>query len=179
MVTLEKITSDAPIAKVMELRQFLDKILRYEENGFEWPKSLMDAHNIEALRKQLAEVEARERPTPELLARHRVPQEIFWIHNEDKAIVGMLKLRTMLTPGLLYKGGHIGYGIAPEFRQRGYAKAALQKALEYCRYQHQLHDILLTVHCTNLASRNTIESVGGKEWDMIPESATMRYWIHC
>lgn len=180
LVTLRKIPLTVSIAEVLKLQQFLATIDHYTENGFEWPTRLINAQNLEALREQLAILETKERPLPEELAHGYVPQEILWIHNRDGEIVGLVKVRTMLTPKLLREGGHIGYGIAPQHRGKGYAIAALQEAVQYCQKQHELYDLLLTAHVDNLASRHIIETVGGKKWDTLPDgkgSGMVRYWI--
>lgn len=184
MVRLKKTPSTAMVAEIMKLRQFLDSISRYTENGFEWPKAMMDARNLDMLREQLEILEAKKRPLPEELARNYVPQEVFWIHNDSDDIIGMLKIRALLTPALLREGGHIGCGIVPQYRGKGYATEALQEAVRYCIKHHNLHDILLTVRSDNVASRRMVEKACGTLWDTIdsPNQTGIeicRYWIHC
>lgn len=113
MVTLCKITDHAPVTEIMRLQQFLKSLPQYEENGFKWPKPLMDAHNLEQLRRTLSALQEQELPTPSQLMIGRVPQEMLWVCSDKTGdIVGLVKVRTMLTPALLELGGHIGYGIA-------------------------------------------------------------------
>ncbi len=58
----------------------------------------------------------------------RVPQTTYWLYN-DNTPVGMCKLRTVLSPALAKRGGHIGYAIAPFARGRGYGKEQLRLIL--------------------------------------------------
>jgi len=59
-------------------------------------------------------------------------------------------------------GGHIGYGIRPSERQKGYATTGLQLALEEAR-KRGLDQVLLTCGVDNLASRRVILANGGQE----------------
>ena len=54
-----------------------------------------------------------------------VSQDTYWLY-VDGAPVGMGKLRHRLTEKLKENGGHIGYAIAPSYRNRGYGKILLK-----------------------------------------------------
>src|SRR5687767_243345 len=55
-----------------------------------------------------------------------VPQSIFWALDADGIAVGMVRMRHYLNDKLRIRGGHIGFYIRRDRRQRGYAKEALR-----------------------------------------------------
>jgi predicted acetyltransferase len=102
----------------------------------------------------------------------------FLLAEEDGHVVGRCSIRHELNDFLREVGGHIGYGVRPQFRRRGYAKAILSEALEYCR-QLGLERVLVTCDDENIGSRKTIESQGGQWESTIEHNGTLkrRYWI--
>ena len=66
--------------------------------------------------------------------------------------MGIVNLRHCLNEALRQGAGHIGYGIRPEYRGRGYATAALALALEEARKIVPEEEIYLSVHKDNPAS---------------------------
>ena len=58
-----------------------------------------------------------------------VPDTFFFLWDHDE-IVGLFKVRHYLNDFLRKRAGHIGYGILPRYRQKGYAKAGLKLAIE-------------------------------------------------
>ena len=59
-----------------------------------------------------------------------VPDTVYVLENDEGDYVGIVNLRHCLNEALRQGAGHIGYGIRPEYRGRGYATAALALALE-------------------------------------------------
>lgn len=95
-------------------------------------------------------------------------------------IVGRLSLRHQLNDFLVTRGGHIGYGVLPGQRGRGYATAMLQQALPLCA-QLGLSRVLLTCDVDHVASRRVIEKCGGV-LEGVTDSPSLdiqqrRYWI--
>lgn len=75
--------------------------------------------------------------------------------------------------------GHIGYGVRPSERRKGYAAAMLKLALEHCK-QIGLKQVLLTCDKSNNASAKTIIRCGGvleNESLQSDGSLLQRYWI--
>ncbi len=113
-------------------------------------------------------------------------QDRDWVHHSsfwlivDEKIVGTSNIRHYLNRDMLGRGGHIGYGVAPSCRRRGYATKILELSLieagklGVCR-------ALLTCDKTNRPSAKTIIKNGGQYWrDVInPEDQELieQYWI--
>ena len=80
-----------------------------------------------------------------------VPDTYFFLLDDDK-IVGLFKIRHYLNDFLRKGAGHIGYGILPEYRGKGYAKKGLVLAIEKCKEIIKENEIYLSVHKDNPAS---------------------------
>lgn len=89
----------------------------------------------------------------------KVPQTTYWLYAEGKP-VGMGKLRHFLTDGLRMSGGHIGYAIAPDVRNRGYGKMLLKRMLREAN-QKGIDRVLVTIHNDNIASIRVALGCGG------------------
>ena len=64
----------------------------------------------------------------------RVPaRTYFLIRENDNRIIGMINIRTALNERLSKFGGHIGYGIRPSERGKGYNKINLYLGLKVCK----------------------------------------------
>ncbi len=103
----------------------------------------------------------------------KVPQTIYWLYADGKP-VGMGKLRHALTEALRKGGGHIGYAIAPEERNRGYGKLLLRGMLREAR-KKGIERVLVTVHNDNEASIRVAMGCGGVIEDITEERH--RIWL--
>jgi predicted acetyltransferase len=84
----------------------------------------------------------------------------FFVAEIDGKIAGRLSIRHELNDFLALTGGHIGYGVVPEFRGKGVATAMLRYGINFCR-DLGIEQIYITCRVTNLASRAVIEKCGG------------------
>lgn len=94
-------------------------------------------------------------------------------------IVGRVHIRHQLTEALVELGGHIGYGVRPGFRRRGYAAEILRQSLQVVQGLG-VDRALVTCDGDNPGSIGTIERCGGVLEDTRPRDGgkvTRRYWI--
>lgn len=89
----------------------------------------------------------------------KVPQTTYWLYADSKP-VGMGKLRHFLTDGLQMSGGHVGYAIAPDARNRGFGKQLLKGMLREAK-RKGIDRVLVTVHNDNIASIRVALGCGG------------------
>jgi predicted acetyltransferase len=110
-----------------------------------------------------------------------LPHSTFWLIDSRREIVAISNLRHGLTEGLLRYGGHVGYGVRPSARRKGYATEVLRQTLLKAR-QLGLRKVRLTCDKDNVASCRTILRNGGEfdDEEFIPEHqrTTVRYWIN-
>lgn len=116
----------ANLADIEEEYYFLSRMP--SENGFENPFLNIERHEFETegLPKLIRASQGLD------LKPGYVPDTYFFLWDEDH-IVGVFKIRHYLNENLRQGGGHIGYGILPEFRKRGYATKGLALALAKCQ----------------------------------------------
>jgi predicted acetyltransferase len=89
-----------------------------------------------------------------------VPQTVFWVIDENMETIGMVRVRHYLNDKLREQGGHIGYYIRRDQRNKGYGKEVLHQALKQLRKIGERR-ALLTVNMDNIASIKVIEANGG------------------
>ena len=108
-----------------------------------------------------------------------VPASTYWLVSEGR-VLGTCNLRHRLTDWLREEGGHIGDGIRPSERGKGYGTAILRLLLEKAK-EVRLAKVLVTCDKDNLASARVIQKNGGRldNESVSKESGKMkqRYWI--
>ena len=106
----------------------------------------------------------------------RVPATFLYA-DVDGQVVGRASVRYALTDELLRLGGHIGYGVRPAFRRRGYATEILRQSLRVARAAG-VGRVLVTCDDDNPGSIAVIERCGGRRDPGWPGGGgTRRYWI--
>jgi predicted acetyltransferase len=108
-----------------------------------------------------------------------VPDSTFWLINENNRVLGAVNIRHMLTQRLIDRGGHIGYGIRPSERRKGYATRLLSLSLEKVK-GFGVDKALITCDESNTGSLKTILNNGGvPDTDFIEEDGNVikRFWI--
>lgn len=94
-----------------------------------------------------------------------VSHSTYWLIDNDKNILGVSNLRHYLNTGLLNHGGHIGYGIKPSERRKGYATKILELSLMEAK-KIGIEKALITCDHDNIASEKTILKNGGQFWKL-------------
>lgn len=109
----------------------------------------------------------------------RVPDTTLFCLDKDRNIfVGAVNIRHYLNESLLKNGGHIGDGIRPSERRKGYATAMIGLALEECK-KLGIDRVLMVCDKDNVGSRKSIINNGGVLENEIEEDGCVeqRYWI--
>ena len=108
-----------------------------------------------------------------------VPDSTFFcLDTERNIFVGAVNIRHWLNEGLLLNGGHIGDGIRPSERRKGFGTRMIALALEECR-KLGIDRVLMVCDKENIGSAKTIMNNGGLlENEIVIEGITeQRYWI--
>lgn len=127
-----------------------------------------DYHQIEAYIKSIDDNSKR-----------LVPSTTYFILKEDEQkFIGAVNIRHFLNDNLLLLGGHIGIGIRPSYRSKGYGKTAVKLALDICKKMN-INEVLMTCDKNNIASRNMILSNQGvlENEEFLVDRYIQRFWI--
>jgi len=109
-----------------------------------------------------------------------VSSTFFGVRENDHRIVGMIDIRHTLNDFLREYGGHIGYGVRPSERNKGYATQLLNLGLAFCR-NLKLDRVMLACEKNNTGSRRTIEKCGGildREFVHTDNKTVQIFWIN-
>ena len=108
-----------------------------------------------------------------------VPATTFFGFDTERDIfVGAVNIRHRLNEALLLNGGHIGDGVRPSERRKGYAVRMIALALEECR-KLKLSRVLMVCDKQNIGSAKSIVKNGGVLENEIEVEGKIeqRYWI--
>ena len=127
----------------------------------------------------LAKLEAYQRGDRTMMEGTVPSTTYFAFLKNDSKIVGIIDIRHRLNEYLMDFGGHIGYGVRPTERRKGYATQMLALALKECR-KLGLEKVLVTCGKKNLGSSGVIKKNGGVLENEMTEpdgDLLQRYWI--
>ena len=103
------------------------------------------------------------------------------IRENDNRLIGMINIRHILNETMLRFGGHIGYGVRPSERRKGYNKINLYLGLIKAYNELGLDKVMLDCDVNNLGSDKTIKALGGvlERCELDPSDSTLTnvYWI--
>jgi len=163
LVRLEK--KDRPL-----LNEMMDEWTQAGEKIVPYAIRKCDYHDFERYLDSLEISTADERHVPD--------STFFLLDEEHNRFLGAVNIRHWLNDDLLRTGGHIGDGIRPSARGRGYGTQMIALALQECR-KLGLTRVLMCCDRDNRASARTIEKNGGVLENEVPEDGqwVQRYWI--
>jgi predicted acetyltransferase len=110
----------------------------------------------------------------------KVPDSVFFLLDVERNILlGAVNIRHYLNDYLLQFGGHIGDGIRPSERRKGYATEMIRLALIECK-KLGIDKVLMVCDKSNIGSAKSIMKNGGiLENEFVDEDGEVnqRYWI--
>ncbi len=110
----------------------------------------------------------------------KVPDSTFFLLDTDRnRLLGAVNIRHYLNDALLKSGGHIGDGIRPSERRKGYATEMIRLALLECR-KLGIDRVLMVCDKDNMGSARSIIKNGGileNEFTDEDGNTEQRYWI--
>ena len=110
----------------------------------------------------------------------KVPDSVFFLLDAQRdRLLGAVNIRHYLNDALLKEGGHIGDGIRPSERRKGYATELVRLALQECR-KLGIQRVLMTCEKDNIGSAKSILKNGGvleNEFVNGDGRIKQRYWI--
>ena len=91
----------------------------------------------------------------------KVPDSVFFLLDEERdRLLGAVNIRHYLNDRLLRDGGHIGDGVRPSERRKGYGTELVRLALIECK-KLGIDSVLMFCDKNNVASAKTIVRNGG------------------
>ena len=106
-------------------------------------------------------------------------KSLLYLCFDNNKLIGLLSIRYELPENLVEVYGHIGYGVRPSERNKGYATMMLQYALSVCR-NNGMTNVILGCYKDNIASAKTIQKNGGvltEENDNYKEGKISEYYL--
>lgn len=153
------------------LTEWKKDIIENNTNKSPWKIWANDFHDFDHYIKNIDTKEDRENGW--------VPDTTLFCLDKDRNIfVGAVNIRHYLTDALLGTGGHIGDGIRPSERRKGYATAMVALALDECR-RLGIDRVLMCCDKDNIGSAKSIINNGGILENEVEEDGNIvqRYWI--
>jgi predicted acetyltransferase len=109
------------------------------------------------------------------------PSSSYFVMDEEGRMVGATSLRHYLTAEGYHSWGHIGYGVRPSERRKGYAVRMLRMMLEKAEAR-RIYKVLIAAYDSNIGSWRTAEKCGGVLENIVFEEGDdkpiRRYWIN-
>ena len=170
-VKLIKLTKDY----YFQLKEMIDEWKMDQEinntNHSPWAIFKNDYHDFDYYLENLEHKEPKE---------GKVPDSVFFLLDEERNILlGAVNIRHYLNDYLLKYAGHIGDGIRPSERRKGYATEMIRLALLECK-KLGIDKVLMVCDKSNTASAKSIINNGGileNEFEDEKNNIQQRYWI--
>ena len=156
-----------------QITDFLDECKASGEKIIPTAIANFDHHDFDGYCKFLNERSHR-------VSKDRVPATIYFTLDLDRNIVvGAVDIRHYINDNLLINGGHIGDGVRPSERRKGYATAQIGLALQKCK-ELGIDRVLMTCETWNIGSAKSIINNGGVLENEVEVDGKVfqRYWIN-
>lgn len=153
-----------------QLNEMMDEWSNAGEKIIPWSIRKVDYHNFDSYLESLEVKEENDKYVPD--------STYFCLDIDRNIFVGAVNIRHYLNERLLRAGGHIGDGIRPSERRKGYGTEMIGLALEECR-KLGIERALMCCDKTNVGSAKTIINNGGVlENEIMDEDVVVqRYWV--
>ena len=158
-----------------QLEDMLDEWVSYNnshnDNDSPWAIFKNDYHNFDYYLDNLELKEPKNGYVPD--------STFFALDVERNIFVGAINIRHYLSEKLLLDGGHIGDGVRPSERRKGYATEIIRLGLEECK-KLGITKVLIVCDKDNIGSSKSILNNGGvieNEID-VEGPIAQRYWIN-
>ena len=155
---------------IEQLNDMMDEWTASNERIIPWAIRRCDYHNIDEYMKSLEVKEGDEKFVQD--------STFFCLDTERNIFVGAVNIRHYLNEQLKLSGGHIGDGVIPSERCKGYGTKMIGLALEECD-KLGIKDVLMCCDKDNIASAKTIIKNGGILENEVDDDGVIvqRYWI--
>jgi len=155
--------------------EYLDYIKEWEYTGERIVPSTTNRKQLsfEEMKKKWAMEETKEAYKLDF-----VPSMLYYFVENNHRIIGAIHFRYELNDKLMHHGGHIGYGIRPLERRKGYATIMLRQLLQEIKRQGY-KKVLITCNDDNPGSIGTILNCNGTLENKVEFEGTIirRYWV--
>ena len=177
---MEKFYFERPsIERKNEIIEYLDEFVKYgsDINGSGSLDKIYDGYTFEQALDRCLKMEDEEYAKSVGRCQGKT---FLLIRENDNKIVGTINVRWNLSEEMLQFGGHIGYGIRPTERRKGYNKINLYLGMIEAK-KVGLEKVMLDCDVNNLGSDKTLKALGGKlertEIDPSDGILTNVYWF--
>lgn len=168
------------IERKKEIIEYLDEFVKYgsDINGSGSLDKIYDGYTFEEALDRCLKMEDEEYAKSVGRCQGKT---FLLIRENDNKIVGTINVRWNLSKEMLQFGGHIGYGIRPTERRKGYNKINLYLGMIEAK-KVGLDNVMLDCDVNNLGSDKTLKALGGKlertEIDPSDGILTNVYWFN-
>ena len=177
---MEKFYFETPSMKRKdEIIEYINEFVEYKSNinGTGSLDKILEGYTFEQALERCLNMENKE--YVEKMGRCQGKTFLLVRKNDDK-IVGTINVRWNLSEAMLQFGGHIGYGIRPTERRKGYNKINLYLGMKEAK-KIGLDRVMLDCGVSNIGSDKTLKALGGKlertEIDPSNGILTNVYWF--
>lgn len=181
VILVEKFFFEIPsLERKNEIIEYLDEFVKYgsDINGSGSLDKIYDGYTFEEALDRCLKMEDEEYAKSVGRCQGRT---FLLIRENDNKIVGTINVRWNLNEAMLRFGGHIGYGIRPTERRKGYNKINLYLGMLEAK-KVGLEKVMLDCDVNNLGSDKTLKALGGKlertEVDPSDGILTNVYWFN-